>query len=196
MMDIFIGCSSQGAQDLADVTALIAEANVTPVPWSNPEVFDLSKGTWEALLQLAKTVEAAVFIFREDDEINRANRVVTTTRDNVILEFGLFTGTLPPGRCAIARKGEPWFPADLHGVTYIPLDSRDAARQKIRFWVSSMMNERRVWDKEHPNLKEKQIAAISTAMLDTGIAMQQVYVLFERLGVPKAHVDYCRGLRD
>ncbi len=195
-MRVFIGCSSQGAQDLEDMTALISEAKMEPVPWSNPETFELSAGTWEQLVELTKTVEAAVFIFREDDEIKHTDRVVRTTRDNVILEFGLFTGALGPGCCAIARKGNPWIPVDLSGVTHIPFDSLTTAREKIGSWRKKMMNDREVTGREQGNLNEEQITAIARAMSDTKISRHRIHLLMKKLGVPEAEVDYFLDLRE
>ena len=180
-MRVFIGSSSQGSDDLAIVEKLIKAQNMVPVPWTNEGTFELNSGTWESLLKLTREVDAGVFIFREDDELRRDNMLVSTTRDNVILEFGLFCGALGARRCAIFRRGQPSIPSDLKGVTVVSLDDMDAAQEKVRLWGFKM----RAGIKVPFVLNLQQIRAIAKAMLKTNISMDQVYSLMIKLGASK-----------
>src|SRR4051794_10787101 len=93
-MRVFVGSSSEGEEDTKAVSVLLEKAHMTPQLWSSPGNFFVSSGTWEALLKLTMDVDAAAFIFRADDESKIIQQSVATTRDNVILEFGLFSGAL------------------------------------------------------------------------------------------------------
>lgn len=192
-MRVFIGCSSQGAQDVEVLADLIRKANMTPIPWSSPDAFVLNAGTWETLLAKTKETYAAAFLFREDDEVKRGGQPVAITRDNVVLEFGLFSGVLGPRRCAIVMKGNPWIPTDLKGITYVSLDDLAIAEQKICSWAKRMRNDIFVIEQARRNLNEKQIAAIARAMLRTGIPQTQVYKLMEKLGVAAIAVEDALG---
>jgi len=74
--------------------------------------------------QLRKTAYA-VFIFARDDKQISRGRKFDSTRDNVILEFGLFVGKLGSEKCFVVipknRKGMK-IPSDLDGFTFIQYD--------------------------------------------------------------------------
>jgi predicted nucleotide-binding protein len=183
-MRVFVGSSSQGSKELAAVLLLVEKAHMTPKPWSRPGTFFVSGGTWEALLDMTRDVDAAAFVFREDDQSNVNNQLMAVTRDNVILEFGLFSGALGARHCAIFRKGESWIPNDLKGVTYISLDN-PCAEDEVRRWADQMRAE-----VELPfNLSIEQIAAVAKAMLMKRIPMNEVYHQMRKLGVPEVAVD-------
>ena len=52
-----------------EVGSWLESMNVEPVLWNEPEVFPLGVYKWDALIDLSKNVDAAVFIFGEDDKI-------------------------------------------------------------------------------------------------------------------------------
>lgn len=184
-MRVFLGSSSQGNDDLEAVASLITKADMKPVKWTQPGTFFVGGGTWEALITLTLQVDAAAFIFRPDDQTVRKEHTFSTTRDNVILEFGLFSGALGPTRCAIFRRGNAWIPDDLKGTTYISLEDIQRAQDEVRHWADRM----RATLELPVNLDLKQIAAVARAMLSERVPMNLVYAKLRKLGVPEVTVD-------
>lgn len=188
-MVVFIGSSSHGADDLKVLENLIVDAGMRPVPWINPDTFALGTGTWEMLLRKAREVFAAVFLFREDDEIKQRDQTVKVSRDNVILEFGLFTGRLGPERCAFAKKGNPQIPTDLAGLTYIDLNNLTNARNQIDAWAKRMRDKIFAAEIALPALGEKRVAAIVRAMKHAQIPQGEIEVLMHKLGIERPDID-------
>ena len=93
-MRIFIASSGERLNTAIEVGSWLESMNVEPVLWNEPEVFPLSVYTWDALIDLSENVDAAVFIFGEDDKIWFRGEGTMTVRDNVLLEYGLFSGKL------------------------------------------------------------------------------------------------------
>jgi predicted nucleotide-binding protein len=185
-MEVFIGSSSQGKDDLAVVERLIRDEEMKALAWLKPGTFKLNSSTWESLLQLTKRVDAGAFIFREDDHMLTQGTSRGIARDNVILEFGLFCGALGAEKCAVFLKGDPWIPADLKGVTIVSLDNIKVAQEQVRAWGIDMKSKIR----QEPDLCLPQIRAVGKAMLENGITTDRMYFLLLKLGASAAVVNH------
>src|SRR5262245_37914391 len=95
-MRIFIGSSYQSAQRgvVELVAGEIEAAGAKAVPWLDPRTVGVDAALWFALLQLSRDVDAAAFIFAEDDTFGARTGRRSFVRGNVLLEFGMFTGAL------------------------------------------------------------------------------------------------------
>lgn len=136
-MKIFLGSSSESEQTMRELAAWVERQGHTALTWADPEVFPAGTFTWQRLVEVAHDVDAAVFVFGPDDEVAyRADRV-RMPRDNVLIEFGLFTGVLGPARCIVCRVGDAKLPTDLDGLTYItvPDTSRNESFLKLSEWL-------------------------------------------------------------
>ena len=115
---LFIGSSVESlpvADALQAQLSYAADVNV----W-NQGVFGLGQYALEALLQAIKEFDFGVFIFAADDTIEMRGSRYLVARDNVVLELGMFAGTLGRQRTFIVlqRTAEPiHLPSDLHGIT-------------------------------------------------------------------------------
>jgi hypothetical protein len=70
-MRIFIGSSSESIKDLEFVSTVledIKEVNCVPLKWSDEDIWKLGGNIWENLVDLSKSVDAAIFIISEDDK--------------------------------------------------------------------------------------------------------------------------------
>ena len=83
-MRIFIASSGERLNMAIEVGSWLESMNVEPVLWNEPEVFPLGVYTWDALIDLSKNVDAAVFIFGEDDKIWFRGEGTMTVRDQTI----------------------------------------------------------------------------------------------------------------
>ena len=73
-------------------------------------IFVPGTNTIDALIDITKKVQAAVFIFNVDDTTwneNSALEEAKTVRDNVLFEYGLFTGALGKNKVCFVCKGRP-----------------------------------------------------------------------------------------
>jgi predicted nucleotide-binding protein len=175
---VFVG-SSSASVDSGDLNLVIQEierAGMTPEPWIDPYTIEVGTGLWNALLDKTREVDAAAFVFGEDDQVLSNGKEVPIIRDNVLLELGLFSGALfertrrilGVGRpnCAIFLRGQPKMPADLLGIVFIPLDAgRDAVQGRVSAWRDTLRSQVR----HRFVLSDAQITEIVRAMHKSGL---------------------------
>jgi|GEM_PF-5102524 len=133
-MKIFIGSSKESLEVVREVSVIIESIGHCPKPW-NKDTFTPTMHVFECLENTLNSVDAAVFIFNEDDIQWYRETKVTTVRDNVLLEYGLFCGALGRSNVVICVKGEPKLASDLNGLIYIPLDKIHQAECSIIKWI-------------------------------------------------------------
>ncbi|GAA3346141.1 hypothetical protein GCM10020358_55980 [Amorphoplanes nipponensis] len=142
---IFIG-SSREARDndlLHDVASWVEDAGHEPLRWDNPEAMTLGLHTLTALRRIARSVDGAIFIFSEDDRVWYRNGDAHQPRDNVLLEYGLFSAILGQEKVIICRAGDPKTASDVLGINWVELSKRSMARAEkhVRTWLKSSMAE-------------------------------------------------------
>jgi len=122
------------------IAAWIESKNHTPKQWDDTGFFPAGGFTFNRLIEITKLVQAAVFVFGEDDEQWYREDTVQVTRDNVLIEYGLFTGALGLKRAIICRNGEPKQPSDLLGITYINVseNKRANAKAELEKWLDEL----------------------------------------------------------
>ena len=123
-----------------EVASWLEATGANVVPWDEPRLFQLGENTLEALIRISKSVDAAVFIFAEDDKIWYRTDTVSQPRDNVMIEYGLFVGILGPKRAIVARSGSPKTAADLHGITSVDVSPLKINRAQIvlKSWAQNL----------------------------------------------------------
>lgn len=80
--------------------------------------------TLDSLIEKLSDIDAGVVVFNPDDLLTTRGKKTQTTRDNVILELGLFIGRLGRRRTFVIRpRGvELAIPSDLLGLTALDFD--------------------------------------------------------------------------
>ena len=137
---IFVGSSVEGLDVAYAVQSELDHvADVTVWPQG---VFELNDITIHKLHKIAESSELAVFVFAPDDEITLRDETTRSVRDNVLFEFGLFSGINGFDRTffLIPRNVDLHIPTDLLGVTpgtYVP-DRKDG---NLRAAVGPFCNE-------------------------------------------------------
>ncbi len=137
-MKVFIGSSTESKSDMREVAAWIEEAGHEPLTWDDPSVFIAGDYTFLRIQELSKEVDAAVFIFSEDDKIWYRRDMLPAPRDNVLIEYGLFAGALNHKRAIFCLKGKPKSASDVQGITYVDLNLRQRARIAILSWIQRL----------------------------------------------------------
>jgi 8-oxo-dGTP pyrophosphatase MutT (NUDIX family) len=115
---IFIGSSSEGR-----TIALAVQANLQPknecVVWDQ-DIFTLSKGNLENLVDHIVEYDFGIFIISPDDKLGHRGNSYLVPRDNVIFEIGLFMGHLGRKRTFVVSPTDVpdlHLPSDLLGVS-------------------------------------------------------------------------------
>jgi len=178
---IFVGSSVEGLDVAYAVQSELDHvADVTVWPQG---VFELNDITIHRLHKIAESSELAVFVFAPDDEITLRDATTRSVRDNVLFEFGLFSGINGFDRTffLIPRNVDLHIPTDLLGVTpgtYVP-DRKDG---NLRAAVGPFCNElkkkfpkplpfvypentRKKWDQLGEEITEAYRQAIATSKM-------------------------------
>jgi len=115
---LFLGSSSEGREVARNLQAELGDA-VDVVRWDQ-NVFEASGFTLDSLLTTAATVDFAVVVATPDDVTSSRGQTTPSARDNIVLEFGLFTGALGRNRTYLLATGELKLPTDVLGLTRLP----------------------------------------------------------------------------
>jgi len=136
-LKVFIGSSTEAQSKMQEIAAWIEDAKHEPQPWTDAKLFPVGSTTIESLHTVAEeVVDAAVFVFSEDDKTWYRGKEYGAPRDNVLFEYGLFSGVLGRTSVAIAVVGQPKRPYDLLGITDLSLNKPANARLKLVDWLS------------------------------------------------------------
>lgn len=98
------------------------EANVDI--WSE-NIFSINRNFLETLLNRASYYDFCIAIFSGDDEAKIRGKKEKITRDNVILEFGLFLGRLGPDRTFFILEENVRLFSDWNGIAKATFRKRD-----------------------------------------------------------------------
>jgi len=119
---LFIGSSSEEksitvAKKLK--TKIIEECGewIEPYLWSDKKVFLLNKSTYHNLLESARKYEYGIFVANVDDMLLKKYISSPCARDNVLLEAGMFLGSLGWTRAFLLADTECNLPSDYAGIT-------------------------------------------------------------------------------
>lgn len=115
---VFVGSSSEGLEFARAVrAALEREAEVTV--WEEG-VFELGQTFIEALTDALAQFDFAVLVLTPDDVVQSRLTEMSSPRDNVIFELGLFMGSLGRGRTFFLQQSDVGLriPSDLSGIAF------------------------------------------------------------------------------
>lgn len=115
---LFIGSATESL-DIAYAAQEALEHDAEVTVWSQG-IFDLSKYTLDALVDLLDEVDFGLFVLTPSDITTMRDQSMRTVRDNVVFELGMFIGRLGRERSFIVvpRKAEELhLPTDLLGIT-------------------------------------------------------------------------------
>lgn len=119
---VFIGSSSEGYQ-IAEVAFGHLSDSTRPFLWKHG-LFRPSQYPQEALDVALRQHDFAVIVGTPDDLLTKRDTTAATIRDNLIYEFGLFTGVLGRNRTflLVPSKTPLALPSDWVGLSYVRYD--------------------------------------------------------------------------
>ncbi|MBK8853211.1 MAG: nucleotide-binding protein [Saprospiraceae bacterium] len=119
---IFIGSSVESLIISKAIKANFQYDQIEVRIWSD-DLFKPGEYTLDELLKFTKSFDFAIFVWADDDYIENTNRKIKQTqpRDNVILEAGIFYGSLGRERVFLFAPSDnnPKIPSDLLGLSTI-----------------------------------------------------------------------------
>lgn len=117
--NIFVGSSSEG-KNIADQVIKELEGFADCMSWT--KAFEIGKSNFENLTGQIAFYDYAILIATADDVTVSRKKKGKTGRDNVLFEFGLFTGGLGHSRVFYVLEDGIKIPSDLSGITlpFIP----------------------------------------------------------------------------
>lgn len=137
---VFIASAREATKLMDEVAVWVEEAHCSPMRWTRPELFLPGDSTFQRLQEIAGTVDAAILLFTEDDVTWYRGNAVVKPRDNVLVEYGLFSGRLGQHRAAICTCGNVESPSDLAGIVTadLTLGRREFGRAKVLAWLNQV----------------------------------------------------------
>lgn len=126
---LFIGSSSEGLEIAKQFKAKVdAECGdwLESEVWNEGGVFTLNKNALDSLLKASRKFDYGVLVATHDDIVKTRGAEKLAPRDNVILEMGMFLGSLGLTRAFLLVEEETKLPSDYNGVT-VPFFSKGAA---------------------------------------------------------------------
>lgn len=123
---LFIGSSKEGldiANKLKDYIELSCGDWITCEVWNKGEVFSLNKSTLDCLIKASRHFDYGVLVATGDDYSLIRRKFRFAPRDNVLLELGMFIGSLGLSRAFILLEQKCKFPTDYNGIT-MPIFSK------------------------------------------------------------------------
>lgn len=170
--NVFIASSVEGLS-VAEAVNIKMEYDAQVKQWDN--AFDLSSVTITSLIKRAKETEFGIFVFHPDDKTIIRENEYSSVRDNVLLELGIFIGSLGIERCFVlipkSKENEFRLPTDLAGITITNYDDQledkvDAVATscaKIKQAIKKInSSENEVVSEPEADLLKKQLAEIQS----------------------------------
>jgi predicted nucleotide-binding protein len=114
---IFVGSSGAARNQAKLLIKDLASTTITFLPWW--DTFTPTRTLLEDLEATSKKIHAALLIFTPEFPATVRGNNVALPNQNVMFEFGFFTGVLGRSNVAMVRYGEPYLPSDLGAYIHI-----------------------------------------------------------------------------
>lgn len=138
-MKIFIGSSMEAETEMETVAIMLEELNYDVLTWKDPSIFVAGDFTLDSLINISKEIDAAIFVFNGEDETWYRGESVKSVRDNVLLEYGLFTGSKGRKNVVFMCKNNPKIATDLLGLNYLNAEKGDySLKRDVRNWLDKI----------------------------------------------------------
>ena len=173
---IFIG-SSLETKDLANSIQTALQNEFECVLWYE-DFFSLGNHYYTDLIQKIITFESAIMIGGEDDFVKRISNQTEkiSPRDNIYLEYGLFSGILSPNKVLLLIHENCKVASDLMGMSLSQYKNDEQAVLIAKSWVDNQC----VTNKQRA-LSRKDIGLMPTAGIAVGYYYNFIKPFLDRL---------------
>jgi hypothetical protein len=124
---LFIGSSSEGlsiAKQLKEKINTECGDWIETEIWNEGGVFSLNKNALDSLLKASRKFDYGILVATNDDIVKSRGIEKIAPRDNVMLEMGMFLGSLGLTRAFLMVEESGKLPTDYNGVT-VPFFQKD-----------------------------------------------------------------------
>jgi SAM-dependent methyltransferase len=137
-LTVFIGSSTEAFERgvVPRLANLLGKHEFKAVCWYDHDGFAPGEYTLDALLNVAKEVDLALFVFSKDDRVEIRGQTEFIPRDNVLLEYGLFTSHLGRRRVAVIQEEGVKLPIDVNGMGVARFSGADELRRNATLEVA------------------------------------------------------------
>jgi hypothetical protein len=153
---IFVGSSSEGMATAEIIASALKGAGMNALLWS--EFFKTRDPPLQELDRQKVGVAGAVLVGSADDRvISRGGEERAQMRDNVLFEYGLFSGRLGRHRCILLMPDHPRFriPSDFLGVAGFILYTAENLNEKAEKVAESLHAALTADGFKRPSLRER-----------------------------------------
>jgi hypothetical protein len=101
--------------------------------WDEAPEFEMGESILSGLIKVGEGYDFALLVFGQDDSTMMSDVAITTVRDNVIFELGLFMGHMGTGRAIwLNARGakSPHLLSDLQGIIHLEFDEPEVTDAK------------------------------------------------------------------
>lgn len=140
---VFIGSSSKAKDQAYNIKNILQDLGAQADVWFDVGIFTPSGVLIDTLIERVPQYDAAAFILFTDDALEEkaADGKRYVTRDNVLVEAGLFMGVLGRKSVLLIKDGNVKIPSDFGGITRIEYSLSDRAHkmnEEIRSWYRNV----------------------------------------------------------
>lgn len=123
---VFIGSSKEALDKARAIQDLLFEAagevdTIKVMGWWHDECFPAGQGFMDALEHWIHQTNCAILVATEEDNVTQRGKETFQPRNNIILEYGMFSAVHGRDRTVLAVIGNPQLPSDLDGVMHLKL---------------------------------------------------------------------------
>jgi hypothetical protein len=117
MAIVFVASSTEAKGIAEKVAQALERKDQRALRWW--DVFRVGDVTLDRLRSLSDTTDGAVLVWDADDKTWQRGQELESTRDNCILEYGLFVSKLGRQRTAVFVRDTVKLPSDIAGITVV-----------------------------------------------------------------------------
>lgn len=117
---LFIGSSKEGlevANEFKKKVEFECSSWIDSEIWDEGKIFTLNKNALDSLVKASRKFDYGVLVATKDDIVKSKGIKRSAPRDNVMLEMGMFLGSLGLTRAFLLVEKETKLPTDYNGVT-------------------------------------------------------------------------------
>ena len=125
---IFIGSSAEGLKYVELISGYLESVGEV-VKWTTS--FTQNRSALDSLIRKTKLSEFAILVATCDDLTLKRDEIKSTLRDNIVFEFGLFTGATGIDRAFLLVEEGAELPSDLEGIVVARFSNDDAKHNSL-----------------------------------------------------------------
>ena len=183
---IFIGSSSEAKPYAKKIAATLERLGCITMPWWEAHVFPAGEYTFDSILYAAHSVDAGLFLLAEDDTTHSRGRAFATTRNNVLLEAGLFYGVLGRNGVGLCVDGMPEIPSDWDGITLLRFNAEkmNEFEECVNYWLQKVKyrNNKKKKNSEENKQNPDNERKPNNVYMESREKIHKQYLFNERLG--------------